>query len=175
MWEKERGGVEAIVKWINHLADLTLEIEILINLWAEALYFAVRGEGPKSEGDVVFHVTFFRAYSYARLGLGTLVPWDFVSTRPRDEGVGRRDRFFIGMSVGSSVGTKEGLCFRSEGEDVVADNMGIWHWKSRYWLIYEPKLSTLPCAERRKKMVFDVERVDLSKSHSSVRTRMHGY
>jgi hypothetical protein len=24
--------VEAIVKWINHLADLTLEIEILINL-----------------------------------------------------------------------------------------------------------------------------------------------
>jgi hypothetical protein len=30
---------------VNHLADLTLEIEILINLWAEALYFAVLGGG----------------------------------------------------------------------------------------------------------------------------------
>ncbi len=36
--------VEAIVTWINHLADLTLEIEILINLWAEAIYFAVHKE-----------------------------------------------------------------------------------------------------------------------------------
>ena len=37
-----------MVKWINHVADLTLEIEILINLWVETLYFAVLGEGPKS-------------------------------------------------------------------------------------------------------------------------------
>jgi len=34
---------------------------------------------------VVFHVTLFSAYSYARLGLCTLVPRDFVSTLvPRD-------------------------------------------------------------------------------------------
>ena len=34
---------------------------------------------------MVFHVTLFGAYSYARLGLGTLVPRDFVSTLvPRD-------------------------------------------------------------------------------------------
>jgi hypothetical protein len=97
--------VEAIVKWINHIADLTLEIEILINLWAEALYFAVRGEeeedGFRRGKSGSFHVTFFCAYSYARL-LGTSVPWDFVSTHPRDEGVGRRNRFFIGMSKGTA-------------------------------------------------------------------------
>ena len=120
-------SVEAIVKWIFHIADLTLEIEILINLWAEALYFAVRGEEEEDDfwrgKSGSFHVTFFCAYSYARL-LGTSVPWDFVSTHPRDEGVGLRNRFFIGMSVGSSVGTKEGVCFLNEGEDVVADNGG---------------------------------------------------
>lgn len=56
--------------------------------------------------DVALHVTCFGAYSYARLVLGTLVLGDFVSTHPRDEGVGRRYRGFIGMSVGSFVGTK---------------------------------------------------------------------
>jgi hypothetical protein len=28
------------------------------------------------------------------------------------------------MAVSSSVGTKEGVCFLSEGEDLVADNVG---------------------------------------------------
>ena len=32
-------------------------------------------------------------------------------THTHDEGVGQRDRFFIGMSVGSSIGTKGELCF----------------------------------------------------------------
>ena len=121
-------GVDAIVKWINHLAELTLEIKILINLWAEALYFAVRGEGEEIKcwrgKSVSFHVTFFCVYLYARLRLGMSVPLDFVSTHPRDEGVGQRDCFFIGMSVGSSVGTKEGVCFWSKREDVVNDIVG---------------------------------------------------
>ena len=55
-----------------------------------------------------FHVTLLWAYSYVRLLDGTLVPGDCVSTHPRDEGVGRRDRCFIGMSEGFSEGTNEG-------------------------------------------------------------------
>ena len=50
------------------------------------------------------HVTVFCTTSDLRPRLGTLVPPDCVSTHPRDEGVDRRDRFCIGMSVGSLVG-----------------------------------------------------------------------
>ena len=45
-------------------------------------------------------------------------------THTHDEGVGQRDRFFIGMSVGSSIGTKGGLSFGLEEEILVLDHVG---------------------------------------------------
>ncbi len=165
--------VEAIVKWINHVADSTLEIEILINLWAEALYFAMCGDwegdawwrGKRCgdwEGDAwwrgksaSFHITLFCVYSYLWLGLGTLVPWDFISTHPCNEGVGWRDRFFIGMSVGSSKGTNGWLCFGEEEVilvlDVVGSDVGIGdtmvfrinNWAIHQERTHEAKLGTL--------------------------------
>jgi hypothetical protein len=51
------------------------------------------------------HVTVFCTTPDLWPRLGTLVPRDCVSTHPCNEGVDRRDRFFIGMSVGSLVGT----------------------------------------------------------------------
>jgi hypothetical protein len=103
----------------------------LINLSAEALYRAVRGVGDdvgRRRGNTVsFHVTVLCPYSGVRLDTGTETGFSalvfsalaetgfsalmklrfsaLVSTHPRDEGVDRRERFFIGMSVGSSVGT----------------------------------------------------------------------
>ncbi len=76
--------VEAIVKWINLLANLTLEIEILINLWAEAHYSAMRGEGDdvgrRRENRASHHVTVFCTTPDLWPRLDTLVPRDCVST-----------------------------------------------------------------------------------------------
>ena len=56
------------MKCFNHLVEC-LEIKILINLCAEALYFAVCGVGEEigcwHGKSVSFHVTFFCVYSYA--------------------------------------------------------------------------------------------------------------
>jgi len=120
--------VEAIVKWINHLANLTLKIEILINLCVKALFFAAQGDGDevgwRHGKSVSFHVTFAFTCSYVRLERGTVVPWDFVSTHTQDEGVGWRDRFFISMSVGLSKSMNGWLCFGEEEEILFLDNIG---------------------------------------------------
>jgi hypothetical protein len=81
--------------------------------------------GRRRGNRVSLHVTFLVSISVRALTSGTLVPGDCVSTHPRDEGVGRRDRTFIGVSVGSSDGTKGLNCLGGIEEILVLVNVGV--------------------------------------------------